>query len=163
MKKELCFYEIKSKCTIRQKLLKQIEERSDVEWAKEFEWKSLLIPDELLMEDPFLRKLKGRVDFLGHILGIMPYQFYDWHTDDPRSVSINLLLNDCHCHTLFSRRGAYICDFVELVYKPDTYYILNTNVDHSLINFDKPRFILSLSFRKEIDYIHLAKEVLEID
>lgn len=163
MKKEICFYEVKTKCTIISKIKDQILQTNNADWGQEYEWKSLAIPDEILLEDFLLKKLREKVNFVGHILGIMPYQFYDWHTDDPRSASMNLLLNDCHCHTLFSQRSKYICNFIELKYKPDTYYILNTNIDHTLINFDQPRYLLSLSFEKNLNYINLVKEVMEIE
>jgi hypothetical protein len=37
-------------------------------------------------------------------------------------------------------------NFLELNYKPHTYYAFNTKEPHSVVNLDKPRYLFSLEF-----------------
>lgn len=163
MMKEICFYEIKPKSTIVLLVMDEVLNKKSEVWEDEYEWQALKISDEVLMQDTFLRKLKEKCNFVGHVFKIGSNQFYDWHTDALRATSINIVLNKCHCHTLFSKKDKYLCDFIELKYEPNTYYVLNTIIDHAVINFDETRYLLSLSFEKEMNYVNLVKEIMGIE
>ena len=51
----------------------------------------------------------------------------------------------------------------ELPYKPNTYYIFNTQVEHTVYNFETTRYLLSIEFAKnkeQLTYDDLLKEVM---
>jgi len=39
-----------------------------------------------------------------------------------------------------------MCGITELVYEPDMYYALNTQVPHTVYNFAAPRYMMSVDF-----------------
>jgi hypothetical protein len=52
--------------------------------------------------------------------------------------------------------------FIELKYKPQTYYIFNTQVAHTVYNFKEPRYLLSVDFeedRTKLTYNQLLAEM----
>lgn len=75
---------------------------------------------------------------------------YNWHTDTTRGLSINMLLRDNHSHCLFSSdTDEYNDSFVELKYKPNKFYLFNTQRRHSVINFNFPRYMFSVELSKD--------------
>jgi phage anti-repressor protein len=51
----------------------------------------------------------------------------------------------------------------ELSYKPQTYYLFNTQVTHTVYNFETTRYLLSIEFAKnkeQLSYEELLKEVM---
>jgi hypothetical protein len=52
----------------------------------------------------------------------------------------------------------------ELQYKPNTYYLFNTQVDHTVYNFESTRFLLSIEFQLDKDNLtfdQLLKDIKE--
>ena len=82
-----------------------------------------------------------------------PYQNYEWHTDQYRGTCINMLLSYDHVsHCLFGiKKNETNVYFHELKYEPSTFYIFNNQFPHSVINFEKPRYLFSLEFAATAD------------
>ena len=82
-----------------------------------------------------------------------------------------LLNNWDESHCMFNpnlNRGANVAHgnvtdkFIELKYRPQTYYIFNTQVAHTVYNFKRPRYLLSVDFeedRTKLTYKQLLTEI----
>lgn len=92
-----------------------------------------------------------------------PWSLYDWHADIDRKCSINFSLDDYPgSHTLFRQKvDSLNGSVVELHYKPRRPVILNTEIEHSVINLsDNPRYVLSvtihdknITFNQMVDFL----------
>jgi hypothetical protein len=109
------------------------------------------VPPEVLFNDEFFTWLVKRYDFIAGILKLNPYICYDWHKDTRRGVGINMLLTP-HSRSFCvfgSDRDEEVFKIEELPYKPMTYYLFNTQVEHTVYNFETTRYLLSIEFAKE--------------
>ena len=168
------YLECREPSTIVEQLLDFVEEHRNLDYWTPLEYEKenwdacLEVPIDLLDQDPFLAYLRSQVDFTGGILRMAPWTTYSWHTDYQRGCSVNLLLTepiDSRC--LFrhspSRQIHGMFPIVPVPYNQTHYMCLNTQIEHSVFNWDKERFILTLHFLKELDeftYRDLQKIVL---
>lgn len=156
------YYELLNKSSITPQLLDLAH--NSTEWIDYYNFKAKLIPRELLMEDDFFVWLAGRYDFIAGILKLDTYTCYDWHTDTKRGVGINMLL------TPFDRSvcafkvdlNQYVFKIDELKYKPITYYLFNTQVPHTVYNFETTRYLMSIEFAKDKDKLSFEELVKDI-
>lgn len=114
------------------------------EWQDYYNFKAKLVPNELLQEEELFRSIKA--DYQAGILRMDPYTVYNWHIDDKRKMSINMLLSHGDSHCLFTKESGINIPVTELVYAPHKYYILNTKMPHMVVNLDKPRYMFSVEF-----------------
>ena len=145
------YYELLNKSIITNKLL-DIANNSD-EWFYHFNFETKLVPLKLLLEDEFFIWLFYRYKFIASVLKLDPYICYNWHTDSRRGVSINMLLTpDARSFCVFgdSIHKSQI-KIEDLCYKPDTYYLFNTQVPHTVFNFETTRYMLSIEFSKDLN------------
>lgn len=134
-------YKVLQKSSINQTLLELAQ--TSTEWFTYFYFDTLVIPDNILNEDPFFKTLPP------HKAGIlrMPLNTcYDWHVDDERGWTINMLLAPAKSHCLFGSKEGQSFPFIELNYEPGYYYAFNTQVPHTVFNFDETRYLLSIQF-----------------
>ena len=156
------YYEIEKKSTITQSLLDTAHNSS--EWIDYFNFKAKLVPPEVLFQDEFFRWLVKRYDFIAGILKLDPYTCYDWHTDTRRGVGINMLLTPharSFCAFATNKKGT-VFKIEELPYKPMTYYLFNTQIEHTVYNFEATRYLLSIEFAKnrdELSFDQLMKDI----
>jgi len=143
------YYEIGHKSNIASKLLDVAH--NSTEWIDYFNFKAKLVPPEVLFNDFFFKWLVNRYDFIAGILRLDPYTCYDWHTDTRRGVGINMLLTPHQrSFCVFApNRDEEVFKIEELPYKLNTYYIFNTQVEHTVYNFETTRYLLSIEFAKE--------------
>ena len=156
------YYEIAKKSSIYKEL--QDFAFSPSEWQEYYNFQAKLIPHELLFQDDLLRTLFGNYKFIGGVLKMDPYTCYDWHTDTRRGVGINMLLTPQTRSTCAFRKteGFPVFEIDELSYKPSTYYIFNTQVSHTVYNFETTRYLMSIEFAKDKDELifeDLVKDV----
>jgi hypothetical protein len=109
------------------------------------------IPIEIILSDPLLNDInqKYKIDS-GAILRLDPFRCYQWHVDDIRGVSINMLLTpNSKSMVLFgeiSKESEDQLDIIEFKYSPLTLYWFNTQKIHTVINFEEPRYLFSIEF-----------------
>jgi hypothetical protein len=115
-------------------------------WFTYYNFDTLLVPQEILDKEPFFATLPP---FKAGILRLDPYTCYNWHVDDVRGWVINMLLTSGKSHCLFGSNQGQSFPFTELAYEPETYYSFNTQVPHTVINFEAPRYVFSIQFDKE--------------
>ena len=156
------YYEIGIKSTITQSLLDNAHNSN--EWIDYFNFKAKLVPPEVLFQDEFFKWLVKRYDFIAGILKLDPYTCYDWHTDTRRGVSINMLLTP-HTKSFCAfapKKSEQVFKIEELSYKPITYYLFNSQVNHTVYNFETTRYLLSVEFAKEkheLSFEDLLKDI----
>jgi hypothetical protein len=156
------YYEMKHKSNMSKELLDYA--LNSEPWYDHYNFKAKPIPQHLMFIDPFFTWLLARYNFIGGILKLDPYTCYDWHIDTRRGVGINMSLTPFDrsiCAFAPNKDGA-VFKIDELKYKPMTYYLFNTQVEHTVYNFETTRFIMSIEFAKnkdELSFNQLVKDI----
>lgn len=156
------YYEIGKKSTI----VKDLEDFafSPSDWLPYYNFDAKRIPPEIVFQDDFFIWLSHRYSFVAGILKLDPYVCYDWHTDTRRGVGINMLLTpETRSNCVFkvdSDQNVFKID--ELKYKPGTYYLFNTQVSHTVYNFETTRYLMSIEFAKDKDELSFEELVKDI-
>ena len=137
-------------------------------WIKYYGWEGVQIPDSLWRQEKLLREVDEvfKLKKIG-IIKISPYYVYNWHRDDLRGCGINMLLSNSPSHTFFSPineemdrfslEDPYIGPVLELKYKPDTFYLFNTQQPHAVYNFKEPRYLFTCEFQQSKHELTYAK------
>jgi hypothetical protein len=115
-------------------------------------WETSLIPNEWILQEPLLKSINEKFKISrGAIIRMEPHHCYQWHIDDDRGVSINLLLTpEVKSFVYFGNKVSYDqYEYVELVYEPRKFYAFNNQIQHTIFNFDKPRYLFTLEFEKD--------------
>ena len=158
------YYEIPTKSTITQNLL-DIATNNDP-WVFYYSFNTKIVPQDLILTEPFFQWLNNKHEFKAGLLKLNPFVCYDWHVDTRRGASINMLVNtDAKSNCFFSdSKKGYVFNIEQLDYKSDTYYAFNSQTPHTVYNFDKPRYLLSIEFTKEkseLSFNQLVKDIQE--
>lgn len=115
--------------------------------------------------DPLIVSLVEHFQCKAHrrlsLFRFLPWTCHSWHVDLQRYAAINMLLEGWDSATLFGTRatGVNLTNLQLLEYEPDRYYLLNSKCTHTIINYSRPRFLLSIgipeqySFKDVQDYI----------
>ena len=133
------------------------------QWFNHFDFKVMLLDSSLIDRVPVFKKVNKviKIDRIA-VVSMPPMTTYNWHVDEHRLATVNMLLNnhaDSTC--LFGRQiDSSKHSIVELFYKPNTFYLFNTSVDHMVINRGAERFMLSLQFKKQEKYEDLHKALM---
>ena len=130
----------------------------DPVWESHFGFEAFEIPSEFIELEPALSEL-NKIWPIGRLglLKVDGMSVYDWHVDQHRLSCVNMLFSvNSMSHTLFGTQRDHLNkDVVELIYEPDTFYLFNNQVLHTVINLDSPRYLFSLYFEQEKDYFEL--------
>lgn len=159
------FYKIETKSVICEEVFREAL-RHDANWVKYFNFDATNISNDILFKEPLIAKIGNKHPLMGGVVMLPPNTFYNWHKDARRGVSINMVLNpiDGLSHCVFTPdKDVIVGSFIELKYEPDTYYLFNTQVDHMVLNFDKPRLLLTIEFGEDkyaLSYDNLLLEIL---
>jgi hypothetical protein len=145
------YYEIKLKSSIKDQLFDAAI--TPGEWDKYYNFDARPIAPDLILQDDFLRWLSTRYEFMAGVLKLDPYICYNWHTDTRRGVGINMLLTpNTRSFCAFGLDAdQLVFKIAELKYKPNTYYLFNTQVPHTVYNFETTRYLFSIEFAKDKD------------
>lgn len=147
-----CYAPLKEKSSVVVDYCQKIIENEV--WYPYIGWDVNLVPIEIVLQEPILARIHQQFTInRAAVLKSDPYQNYEWHTDDYRGTCINMLLSHDHVsHCLFGvSKNLNNIYFHELKYEPQTFYIFNNQFPHSVINFDKPRYLFSLEFESTLD------------
>lgn len=148
--RDQCFAEL-AISTIIPKYFK--ENKDSMQFFNYIGWRASPVDHDFIVSEPVLNFLNkvSPIEKAGFIR-MEPNHCYDWHTDMQRGLSINMLMTPDHdSHTLFGNRGNELLNFptIELHYKPDTFYLFNTQIPHMVINTDQPRYLFTVEFHKQ--------------
>jgi hypothetical protein len=165
------FYEIKNKSLISNDLLNFALDQGIDKFIKpdhSNQIPRIKVPEELLINDPFIYNLIKEFNGTPIIFLYNPFDHYKWHVDEKRTCSINLSLNFVPSHCFFSNEENKVLfnisntvRFTELIYKPDTYYLLDVTKYHCVYNFEYYRYMMSIFFPRENIGIIGMKELLK--
>lgn len=158
---ELPYHPLPNKSTIAQEVLDFA--KTTGAWVPYYNFYAVQVPFELAYKDPVLHALGAQHSLAVGVIRLDPNTTYDWHVDTRRGVSVNMLLSDVKSHCLFAYEEKEATHrFIELQYKPNTYYLFNNQVPHMVTNFGQSRYLLSVEFEKDKDaltYAQLLKEI----
>lgn len=154
------FFPLNATTEIKDKILEIVH--NGEEWQPYYNFQVKEIPVEVIAEDSFLRDLYSIEPFDAGVTMMHPMSVYDWHVDEKRGVSINMLMESGFSLTMYTTLDTNLVRPIQVVeYKPDHYHFFNTQMPHAVFNFDKPRYLFTLDFYKdktELDY----KDLLNI-
>jgi hypothetical protein len=123
------------------------------EYVEYYGFDVLQVPDEIISRDKQLLALGKIHPFTAGITRMQPDTVYNWHTDDNRHGTINMMIHSEHSHCLFTTDAeARVSETKELIYQRKTYYIFNTQIPHMVANLSGHRFMLTLEFRDKVTY-----------
>ena len=118
-------------------------------WHTYYSFTGKHVDKDLWEKDIFLKKLSEKYVLLVGILSVPPNTVYNWHIDvgnHCRKLGINMLLSNSPSHCLFTDNSdVVLSNTIELQYQPNTYYVLNTQQKHTVINLNTQRYILSVA------------------
>lgn len=162
------FFKLPWTSTIREEVL-DFAKTDKSNWIPYYTFVAKKIPDCVLGQDAFLKKLYAHRPFLAGVMKLEPHIGYQWHVDTNRDAGINMLLNyEAPSHLIFSRNqtnNQIMCNFDELHYEKDAYYLINSDVPHMVINFEEVRYLFSLTFiqlKGDLPYSKLLGELNEL-
>jgi hypothetical protein len=156
------YYEIGKKCTIKDEVFDFAISPAD--WMPYYNFDAKPLPHELIFKDEFFVWLAQRYDFIAGVLRLDPYTCYNWHTDTRRGVGVNMLLTpNTRSFCAFGiDSDQLVFKIEELKYKPSTYYLFNTQVPHTVYNFETTRYLMGVEFAKdrdELSFNDLLKDI----
>jgi hypothetical protein len=156
------YYEIGRKSTIKDEVFDFAI--SPTEWMPYYKFDAKQLPHELIYKDNFFVWLSQRYNFIAGVLKLDPYTCYNWHTDTRRGVGVNMLLTpNTRSFCVFSAdTEQLVFKIEELKYKPNTYYLFNTQVPHTVYNFETTRYLLSVEFAKDCDELSFENLVKDV-
>ena len=134
-----------------------IDSANEKEMIEHYSFRGYFLDNNEVIAEPIIAKINEQfpIEF-GGIGYIYPHTVYDYHIDFDRRVAINMFLRGGKSHSIF--KGDYyedtpLFEFKELTYEPKTFYLYNTGRRHSVINFDKKRWVFSVRFKNgELTY-----------
>lgn len=152
IKQDDCFYKINDDT-------KNIEEYfkynfQNLQWHEhESLWNLALIPLDILLQNTTLVKINEHFEIEGAgFIKMDPHQCYKWHIDYSRGPAINLHMNPLEELSLCLFETEEInkerIKYLTLHYQPNTFYLFNTQINHTIITFTRPRYIFTLQFKK---------------
>ena len=123
-------------------------------------WNLALIPLDVLLQNPTISKINKQFEIEGAgIIKMDPFQCYKWHVDYSRGPAINMHMNPFEELSLCLFETEEInkerVKYLPLNYQPETFYLFNTQINHTIITFARPRYLFTLQFKKskdELDY-----------
>ncbi len=140
------------------------EKINEIEWREYCSWDTINLPLVKIEQEPILKKIndKHTIKSIG-IIRTNPYFCYRWHKDLTRGPTINMVISeklDSKClfgldnskdQPLTSKGGmdlgsSNMINFIELNYIPKNFYLFNTQVLHTLINYSMVRYLFTVEF-----------------
>jgi hypothetical protein len=147
-----CYYELKTKAVNVSDMFNTYF--NSLRWLPYYSFDASPLPLTAMNDEPILKLLHKEFEIVQMgFLKIDSNRCYNWHTDYSRGVALNMLVTpNVHSYCLFGEPVAdnrHQTEFVKLEYKPDTFYVFNTQWSHSVLNFEEPRYLFSVEFAKD--------------
>ena len=116
------------------------------------------IESQILEVCPLLSQFKEKFGGKFCLYKIPSQSVYTWHRDYSISCSLNMVLEEYNCHTVFDKSKhpldssppdqSNILSVIELKYEPKKFYIFNSQLTHSVTNLDRDRTLVTYIFPK---------------
>ena len=115
------------------------------------------IPKKFYLQEPILEKINSQFEInLASVFLSQKQTGYPFHKDGHRNVTINMLISSGRSHSIFKIEDwpwegrKFVGEewhFEELIFEEKTFYLYNTDMPHSVINFEQTRYMFSLKFK----------------
>lgn len=133
---------------------KSTEEYDDTSDDRKYAIDTLAVPLNLILESSLLLKhIHKKFPFKrATLFSMVPNSAIHLHTDPLRNVALNMLIDGYNSNSLFFNGR----NFKELVYKPNTFYVIDTSVPHMVLNYTEHRYVLTLqpeNIGDKIEYV----------
>lgn len=123
-------------------------------------WMVSPLPEEIVFGEPLLREINSQFKILrAGIIRMETNRCYKWHVDMYRGVTINMLLtpeSQSHCYFGDSNdEYQEQFNFIELKYTKNEFYLFNTDIIHTVLNYNEPRYLFTIEFaqpKHELSY-----------
>jgi hypothetical protein len=148
------FYKIKQSISnnFLESLNDVISKSLEDKWQKKYDFERLTLSTDLFKEEEILYDLikKFNCEKRLSIFRWKENTAYNWHTDPMRNASVNLLLSGWDSLCLFGKLNLEnqddqnIKNLEVLNYTTNECFVLNTTEHHSVINFNNPRYLMSI-------------------
>lgn len=119
-------------------------------------WNLALVPLDILLANPTLAKINNQFEIEGAgFIKMDPFECYKWHVDFSRGPAINMHMNPLEelslCLFETKELNKERIKYLPLNYQPETFYLFNTQINHSIITFSRTRYLFTLQFKKNKD------------
>jgi hypothetical protein len=147
-----CFYEISNDTANIEEYFKTHFEQ--LSWGEhESLWNLALVPLDVLLQNPILAKINNQFEIEGAgFIRMDPKECYKWHVDFSRGVAVNMHMNPLEELSLCMFETEEInkerIKYLTLHYQPNTFYLFNTQINHSIITFARTRYLFTLQFKQ---------------
>ena len=129
-----------------------IEETKKEGWDERHDFTMRVLP-RFFFKNSLLFQLILKFNGTPAILKMERMTWYNWHVDTVRQCSINMLISGEDSQCFFGEKvNSNVMALTELIYKPNTYYLLNTQTQHAVLNRNNMRYMLSIGFDSRTTY-----------
>jgi hypothetical protein len=158
-------YTLTSRSSLITELKTMIDTAPPDLWKIMLEQNLLVVPIELIHQDPSLRTITNKFDPNKRIciFRLFPNTCYTWHADRDRGACINMLIEGRDSITFFGKEDApHIHSELMLCEYPEHKYVLmNASQKHTVYNFDNMRYMLSISIPKPATYSEVRQFLID--
>ena len=138
----------------------RIEDKT--QWFNYLGFEIQLINKSLIDRIPIIQSINKIIEIDRIVLLAMPEEStYNWHVDDHRNATLNLLINNHETsYCMFGRPIDYSKhETVLLKYKPLNFYLFNTQVEHMVVNHGPQRYMLSMQFSSPMKFDSIKNKI----
>lgn len=160
-----CFLELGDLPGGTKVLIDPIRLHKKSEWFSHLGFDVLLLSNDHIPSIPTLCAINKIAPIDRIVVLSMPASsVYNWHIDDHRSSTVNLLVNNHDCSNCFfgdpidSNRH----NLLELQYQPNKFYLFNTKKEHMVINRGERRYMVSLQFRTKLTFENIRDAWMDV-
>lgn len=146
------YYKSNLRSNIVDHLKDKIQQSQEKDWQEHLEMEILLLSEKDFIGDPLILELVKKFNTRCGIFRYRPNFCYSWHYDLKRNTSLNMQILGGESYCLFGEMIALrkFQNIDKLIYEDNYYYLLNVKNFHSVLNFDSPRYVLTIGFPKPI-------------
>lgn len=132
-------------------------------WEQRFYFDRTTLPDSVIQLDPLVSQIithyKSRPR--ASIFRFTPYTACNWHIDQPRNCAVNMLLTGFNSLCAFGQQEGstpiIYRNVAKLDYQRNAMYAFNTEMAHSITNFEETRYLISLGIPPPATYNDLVE------
>lgn len=110
---------------------------------------------KLIIADKFVNDVVSHFGIRQRLYNIPANSTYKWHVDLEVAFSLNMILDDYDCKTVFEveKISPQLSKIVEIKYTPHKWYLFNSQKLHTVINTDsRDRPLYTILFYKDHKY-----------
>jgi hypothetical protein len=154
------FYKLSTQDNIVEKIQQKIFDKNSP-WDTRRGFAVLKLPTVLFADSllfPLIMQLRGEPT----VFKMDPMTAYSWHIDTNRTCAINMLISGSDSHSFYGvRLDDYNTQLIELMHEHNKYFLVNTKQQHSVVNLNNMRYMLSIGFERPHTYESVLDECIK--